>query len=74
MILREYLQAKGILTLAEFRARMRISRAQAWNLWNGYDPVGGQMAVRIHEHCRVPLKGLLKLQHPLRPSRQSTAV
>lgn len=74
MLLREYLQSKGLLTLGEFRARMGMSRAQAWNLWHGYDPVGGQMAMRIHEHCRVPLKGLLQLRSVERKKRQPAAV
>jgi transcriptional regulator with XRE-family HTH domain len=62
MILREYLNRHGLLTRAEFQARMGISRQHAWRLWHGYDRPGSKMAMRIHEHCRVPLKGLLQLE------------
>jgi transcriptional regulator with XRE-family HTH domain len=67
MTLQELLQQHGITTIKELTHRTGLSRQHCWSLWHGYDGVGKETAMRLHERLGIPLDALLKVEATRRP-------
>jgi transcriptional regulator with XRE-family HTH domain len=67
MTLQQLLQQHGITTIKELTQRSGLSRQHCWSLWHGYDGVGKETALRLHERLGIPLDALLKLDPVRRP-------
>jgi hypothetical protein len=61
MTLQTLLRQYGITTIKELTQRTGWSRQQCWSLWHGYDGVGKETALRLHDRLGIPLDGLLKV-------------
>jgi len=61
MTLQTLLRQYGITTIKELTQRTGWSRQQCWSLWHGYDGVGKETALRLHERLGIPLDALLKI-------------
>jgi transcriptional regulator with XRE-family HTH domain len=61
MTLQTLLRQHGITTIKELTHRTGLSRQHCWSLWHGYDGVGKETALRLHERLGIPLEALLKV-------------
>jgi hypothetical protein len=61
MTLQTLLRQYGITTIKKLTQRTGWSRQQCWSLWHGYDGVGKETALRLHDRLGIPLEDLLKV-------------